>query len=547
LSIAPRPPPPEPLDRPRDDKKRPRPRLRAVSDEGAPIAEWASFFGDLARPAHSTADVASPVEWRVHDRTHVEFAIDYPIGEATTKTTWEAYFFIPQSFRLDAASYDKKAIYDDLWSYVRYAVPELGFATLASTEPGSPLGAVRSALAAAAGRPDGSPEALAASRALRLFACHVRASGLRAMRDAERAAPRDRAVAAAFLAACVAVASGLRAVLAEVGAGALADHMHTAALWTDEDVSLVLETFAATLGIEVARHEPASGEAGDTPAQLAAFAVREARHRRDRGLASVGSADASDRTIEHLEFRRHVLKRFTASVLWLSLEVHGAAEWVLHLLYAVAAAVAMAFALVASLGTTGTTASFARYALPIVVAYAVKDRMKAVLQSVFARFIARHFPDRRWVVHDERRAHVGRVAERAGFVDARDLPRDVVRAREVTREHALEERARPETVLWHHKTVLVSPSPRGADAAAFPMLTEIFRLNLHRWLAHTDDPNRKIVFADPDDARVYSAKARRVYNVNIVYRLRAGDGSAPWRRLRVIVSRKGIERIEPVA
>jgi len=78
------------------------------------------------------------------------------------------------------------------------------------------------------------------------------------------------------------------------------------------------------------------------------------------------------------------------------------------------------------------------------------------------------------------------------------------------------------------------------------MLTEIFRLNLHRWLRHTDDPNRKVVFADPEDALVYQVTTRRVYNINVVYRLRSGGAEPPWHRIRVVVSRKGIERIDPV-
>jgi hypothetical protein len=562
LSILPR-PPEEPAAAPRAGKRRPQARLRAVPDEPPAIADWASLFGDLARPSIAPRQDA-PVEWRVHDRTHVEFAIDYPILAEASTHTWEAFFFVPESFRLDEASYDKKAIYDDLWSYVRYAVPTVPFFQLASRADGSALERAQAALCACAGKAEGSDEAAAAMRRLRLFACLVRASGLAAMREAERAALRDRAAATSFVASCSAVAAGLRAVLADALALELPDDVRTAARWTDEDVSLVIETFCATLGISLESrwghdqpHAPGPADAGlegrsdahgslaEVAEQLAAYAVKEARHRRDEGLDSVGSADAPERAIEHFEFRRHMLKRFTASVLWLSLEVHQAAAWVVHSLYALAAAVAMAFALAASMGTS-PTANFVRYALPIIVAYAVKDRMKALLQSVFAGWIAHHFPDRKWLVCDERGARVGKVNERAAFVSFRGLPPEVLAARRLTREHALEEHARPERVLWHQKQVMVAGTGRGGETGDFSMLTEIFRLNLHRWLSHTDDPNRKIVFADPVDARVYSAKARRVYNINVVYRLRAGDAAAPWHRIRVVVSRKGIERIDSI-
>ena len=116
----------------------------------------------------------------------------------------------------------------------------------------------------------------------------------------------------------------------------------------------------------------------------------------------------------------------------------------------------------------------------------------------------------------------------------------------MTRTHSFEESARPERVLWHHKTVIVHGQRVAAADPRFTALTEIFRLNLRRWLDHTDDPSRKIVFADPDDRQIYSVVAPRVYNIAIVYRLRAGGVESPWHRIRVVVSRKGIRRIEHV-
>jgi hypothetical protein len=172
-----------------------------------------------------------------------------------------------------------------------------------------------------------------------------------------------------------------------------------------------------------------------------------------------------------------------------------------------------------------------------------------VLQTYFARWAEKRFPDRAWTIRDEERGDsIGIVKERAGFRDFTHLPEGVLHARRMTREHALEEHARPETVLWHQKSVEMSPRKEGRLPS--PMMTEIFRLNIGPWLAHTDDPNRTITFADPDEGVVCSVTARRVYNINVVYRLRKKTGKdAPdvgWRRIRLVVSRKGIERIDPI-
>ena len=547
------PPPEQPRPATRTSKRRPQARLRAISGDQA-VADWASLFGDLGRSSSQSPTDDPPVEWRVHDRTHLEFAIDYPVTAARSQHTWEAFFFLPESFRLHEDSYDKKAIYDDLWSYVRYAVPQVPFFQLAERRRGGPLARARSALTASAGAQDGSKESAAAMQRLRLYACLVRAAGVSSMREIEReielpepSPQRLRALVGPFVTTCGAVAGALRELLDETADLAIPGEARIAARWTDEDVSMVIETLCATLGIAIERRAKAVPSLRGCAEPLAAHAVEQARHRRARGYASLGSADASERDIEHLEFRRHVLKRFTSSVLWLSLEVHEAAAWVVHTLYAFAAAVAMAFALAAGFRATPMTESFFRYAVVVVIAYAVKDRLKAFLQSVFAGWIAQRFPDRKWAILDrERGRRVGNVHERAAFLPFHTLPAAVLSKRRSTRGHPLEEHARPERVLWHHKTISVAAEARGQENGDFPMMTEIFRLNLRRWLSHTDDPNRKIVFADPEDGRVYSATARRVYNVNVVYRLSTSGADSPWHRLRIVVSRKGIERIDPI-
>jgi hypothetical protein len=575
-------------------KRPPRARLRALDEPTPAVADWASLFGDLARPAPQGSGPA-PIDWRIHDKTHLEFAIDYPLADVASEHEWEAYFFVPESFRLHQSSYDKRAIYDDLWSYVRYAVPPMPFHELGRVGPGSVLAQVRDALAASRGASDGSPEVHHATRQLRLFACLVRAAGVAAMREVDaqierlvggppsadapasespasssllsmapltggpgpsaggsRAAdPRgpDEPLSAtvnAFVATAGLVPRAFREIFAAHLGDGYPEEVKISARWADEDISLVLETLTASLGIAI---EDRLGEGfAALSEQLATCAVGEARHRQREGYDSVGIAASSERRVEHLEFRRHMLKRFTSSALWLSLEVLNGAAWIVHVLYALAAAIAMAFALFANFRSAGDPEHVLRYAVVVIIAYAIKDRLKAFLQNGLSRWASSRLPDRKWRIRDRERRHdVGRVLERAGFSPFERLPAEVLAMRRVTREHSMEEFARPEHVLWHRKTISIRQRAPSADPVAFPVMTEIFRLNIRRWLVHADDPNRKIVFADPNDALVYSATARRVYNINVVYRLRnARDRDAPWHRLRVVASRKGIERIDPI-
>jgi hypothetical protein len=564
-------------------KRAPRPHLRALEGEERLSADFGSLAGDLSLGAGPREP-----EWRVHDRTHLEFAVDYRArpaaataeasgpAERELEYEWDCYFFVPESLRLHDQTYEKHEIYDDLQSYVRLAVPAVPFETLAD----GPIADVERALAAQ--DPD------VAVRELRFFACLVRASSgdarrrvlaLHRARATEPAAattqgggggdggdaggggarpmtpaPRGAGASDALGDACRLLAREARRIGAAVRHAvdripADREELREAARWVEEDVSRALEALLASLAIDL--REGGAPEASTTA--LAAAAVDEAAARAARGLDGVGRADADAAAIEHLEFRRHVLKRFTSSVLWLRLEVRRGAGWVLQLLYAIAASAAMGFALVAAvLQDPGSlrfgSGNFWLGAGLVVLAYAVKDRIKALLQSAFSRVVERHFPDRRWrILDEEREFELGEVEERAAFLAMDEVPADVLATRRDGRRFRFEEQARPERVLWHHKSVTVHADDLAAADPRVGGLTEIFRLNLRRWLDHTDDPSRRIVFADPADRQVYSAVAPRVYNIGVVYRLRrAGEADAAWHRARVVVTRKGIRRIDRI-
>ena len=339
------------------------------------------------------------------------------------------------------------------------------------------------------------------------------------------------------------IGSRLRETLAE--AKKRADPVSTAAAWVDEDVSRLLETLMANLVLGL---REAGAPAGVIEA-AEQTAVGEARYRESAGLDGVGRVGMDELELEHLEFRRHVLKRFTSSVLWLSPEIRPAATWVLHMLYAVAASVAMGFAILATLWQGQQMTAQLGWVVAAVAAYAVKDRMKAMLQSTFSQVVARHFPDRRWQIRDRQRGvEIGEMDEQSGFMRFAELPADVLAVRRATRKHALEEEARPETVIFHKKEVELSRARVEESDPRFDALTEILRLDLRRWLHHTDDPKRDFTFADPTTGAIGHATAPRVYNIAIVFRLsREDDTPGPWHRVRVVVTRKGIRRIDHLA
>ena len=513
----------------------------------APVSRDLPEIIDLEGESRLSVDAviggARAPRWKVHDRTHIECGIDWDLvpGLSTTELEWEAYFFVPESLRLERSTYGKQEIYTDLRSYVRLAVPESTFRELL----GESLAGLRAVLA--------GDDPHKAVYEMRFFACQVRAAAARAHNEimALLRSNGARARASAF-AQTSTLMEDAALVLRELRSALdssekLADPAPAAAQWVDEDVSRMIETLAGELSLALAK-----ADAPEAVRRVAEdLAASEARYRKSEGLSGVAWAGIDKRDVEHLEFRRHVLKRFTASALWLDPQLKDPSRWALHLLYAIAAGVAMAFAVVAALwnGIDAPGDKLWIWGAIVVIAYMAKDRIKAFLQDVFAAVISKRFADRRWVIAEENSHNVlGHADERVDFVPFASVPPDVLTVRRATRVHVLEEGARPETVLWHRKDVTIDTDAVTSVDSRVDAMREILRLDLRHWLAHTDDPKRRIVFADPDTGDICSAMAPRVYNVAIVYRMRQkGDTKAPWHRVRVVVTRKGIRRIDRIS
>jgi hypothetical protein len=127
-----------------------------------------------------------------------------------------------------------------------------------------------------------------------------------------------------------------------------------------------------------------------------------------------------------------------------------------------------------------------------------KDRLKAILQTVFDSLVATRLPDRRWTVSMPGTSVVlVEVAERAAFVDHDAVPDDVDEMRRLAYRDRFQELG----------------APNRAAASEFASLTDVMRVDISRWLAHTDDAKRSVTLADPEAGESFDSKLPRAYDV----------------------------------
>lgn len=497
------------------------------------IKEWTARLPEMLDAPRWKAPLPDLSElspgWRRHDRTHLEINLEYPaVGDGRT---WEAWIFLPQSFRLSSDTYPTERIGADIQSHVRLSAPEVALSDVNQ--------AVESVVATIS-----RTDADAACAELKLFACSVREAIGRATLGVRMADTTQtmEANAEVLVDAAESAISSIRETLCPVANRTDPSVAETAG-WVDEHLSEVLETAMLKLVRDLSRRKSKA----PVVTRLKQTAVDEARHRAAVGSQPGMSSDSNTFELEQVERRRHALKRLTSSVLWLESEAGDARRHAEHALHSIAAGIAMAFAVTAALlyGTPNDATDLWVWGGLAVLAYMGKDRIKAMLQEVFTGFVDRRYPNRKWTVrHGPSAAQVATADEKYRFVEPGELPPDVARFRRDLQRDSLGETLELDSILHHRKVTAVDAASVAAIDERFETLTEILRIDVARWLTHTDDPSRSVTMADPESGELIKSSLPRAYDVTVLHRLSPTGVNTGWTAARVVLSRKGIRRVD---
>ena len=467
--------------------------------------------------------------WRRHDRTHLEINLEH--SATSTGRTWEAWIFLPQSFRLNADTYSKQRIGSDIQSHVRLSAPELELDDVPRE-------------ADAVVRRISEADPADAIDELKLFACRVREAIARATLGVRMLETDEAIEAGAEVLADVTEAAMISIRRDLIPAASLAEpNVAETAAWVDEHLSNVLEAAMVKLVRDLSRRKSTA------PAleHVKQAAVTEARHRARTGAGPSVSSDSTTFDLEQVERHRHALKRLTSSVLWLDSKAGDARRNAEHALHSIAAGIAMTFAVTAALlyGTPNDATDVWVWGSLVVLAYMGKDRIKATLQDRFNGFIDRRYPNRKWTIRrGAGGAQVAAAEEKYRFVEPDELPPDVARFRSDLQSDSLGEILELDSILYHRIAMTVDAELVRSIDPRFDSLTEILRVDVARWLTHTDDPSRTVMLADPESGELVKSSLPRAYDVTILHRLGPIGVNTTWSAARVVLSRKGIRRVD---
>ena len=479
----------------------------------------------------------------IHDQHQMELKVNYPLPDDLRPTLYEVdlYFFAPSSLGVHPQTYSKQQFYADLQSYIRIRTPLVPLSRFKGAAQ-SPLAQLRDALEQKARQPSKHPLPEFEGQ-IKLFCCILKS----AVRDyvayihkTVDVHDRDRLIGE-YLVAVQDITAGYRELQRIIQIPSVDQLTLEIYLFGDEYVSLIVEDYTYHLldGL-AANNQDLSSE---NRKKILTLIDGEVHYRQKRRYASIPEEQKDNET---LVFRRSVLKKYVASILFLDAEVKTDWLFLQQFFFGLAAAAAMVFATAAAFISQTV---YGGMTLPVfvtlVVSYIFKDRIKDLLRYHLSRKMTRFLFDHKTRVRDAAGKIVGVCRESFGFVKERKLPAEVRELRNRDHITEIENRWVGENIMLYRKRIRLHPERVRRIFSEYEVsgVNDIMRFNVQEFLRRMDDPKKELFVMN--DEGYHRIRGARVYHLNMIVRMTFG-GQGLHMRYRVVLNREGIKRIEYV-
>ncbi|MFP4115258.1 MAG: hypothetical protein ACOCZB_00520 [Spirochaetota bacterium] len=453
----------------------------------------------------------------------------------TRATRMRLVFFLPHSFNIRPETMDPEEFYDDVKLYVRFNTPTLHIDEMLEPDsPESPLARICRMLE--------SPGEVA-QKTLKYEAQLLGAVTKSALRDAVNARVRDcdrvgQEDVNSFCAMVQRLHEGFSRYRWALDRDDLPRDSLRHLLLVDEDLSLTIENYVVRM-----LTNPKVERSGASLEPLRQALLAQQRYREERGYASVVRSGSDITKREEYIYRYKILKHYVSSVLFFEIHRGNQARRVEHLLYAVAAGLAMAIATGISFigqirfGTLSTTLF-----LVLVGAYMIKDRIKDAFRAAFQRTLGKLFYDRRTAFNDQSTHKLmGIVKERCMFVRENRLGDELLRTRARDEFELAITKTNPETALEYTKLLHVKERRLHRTQRRITGLADINIIDLKNLLRYLVRQREQVPVVTGDSVEL--EPTRRIYHLNLLVSADTGHGDRR-HKVRLVVDAGGIRRIE---
>ncbi|MCL4302364.1 MAG: hypothetical protein KJ077_42140 [Anaerolineae bacterium] len=500
---------------------------------------------------------AIPQAIKPHDKYQIEFKLDYELlpGQQTHYQVF-TYIFVPQSLGITPSTYAKAEFYRDIQNYIRLKTPALILREFTKEGAGSPLLAIEKIVAAE----NWTGQSEYRERLINNFK-FLSATLKSAIREhfnliqkrIAEAPPHSKVsllihnLVEEFLVETKNIADKYRSFYAAFNLPNIDSQLFTAYKLTDESLSLLIEESAVEM-FQIVEAYLKKGDKIDFKQKLSELVEWETRHRRTRGYRSV-LKEGDDN--EEYTFRVSVLKKYASSVLYLSTAVQREGVELEHFLFSIAAGLSMIFATVVAFYFQNRYGQLTfPFFIALVVGYMFKDRIKELGKQLFAHYLQNTLYDRRTIIRTQDGQHkLGILREKVSFVAEKNLPAPILAARNRDPFTELDNDGQGEYVICYAKDIVLFADAFKEAYLDVPEITginDIIRYDIRAYLRKMAEPVQPRNYLEAGQLKTVSC--HKVYHLNFVSRYRSikPHGSELERRLRLVLDRRGIKRVEHV-
>lgn len=518
----------------------------------------------------------------IHDRTQFETKFDFELApnQPTVKNNYEVdlYLFFPKVVGVTSESYSREDFYGDLTHLLRVRTPEVKRGR-GNTFKTPRLSSVEQYFVAHLDTSQRDKLSQLVVHDTKLFGCLVYTELKRVRNDLARVIKRSNVNQNSEL--VVRFHSRLMGRIESVHRAIrdyreryvwplktepllVDDEVRRALLLVDEYLSYRLESSLIGLHRMV---EPYGKPVEDLQHQVEALLTGELAYRNEHVQAAAERAEAR---VETYYYRLGLLKKYVSEVLFLQTKRINKDYVYRNCVAAFGAALAAAFAVLTNVQTTRMMLNQEDWGFRIIaitmlgiIAYVFKDRIKDLTKEYFNSRLKSWLPDfdvQMFYTHFDaegrsQKAYLGSSQETMRYLQRKSLPPDIDYLRELGHRTELEPE-RIETVLHYNKKMRFELEASLRDhfgQAEIRRIHDVLRFDVSHFLAKMADPRQKMSYFTTHKG-ILTTEAPRVYHLNMVFRYRVShfqegkmvDQATDYERLRVILNKKGIVRVETV-
>lgn len=342
-----------------------------------------------------------------------------------------------------------------------------------------------------------------------------------------------------FLEIIQAILLEYRTILSDISSSQVQEQRNIV-IYADEHMSNVVEQQLMKLYNHLKKKE------SDEKIQLAVVSLINSEQKYKKQIDYYSPKDKNIKP-EELLYKRNQLKKYIENVFFLNQNIRKDGTWIEQSMLALAAGMAMVFA---------TSIAFyykqmygdvtMRFFIALVISYMLKDRVKGLVSLLFISKSNSLFYDYRIKVVDSISKKVGVIKENFAFVPKRKLGPRIKKHRLKDLVVKMSIESISEQVLQYKKKITIYHKRFGNNLPDENIvgLTDVTRLNFHRFLQYMDDPKQDYILVKKGE--VFNKAADKMYHINIIQKYYTEDG-VEFSRYRVIMNRNGIRRIEKIA